>query len=607
MGAACYGAYVRIGLAWTAAVLLAACASTPKPAPLTEAQVAKPAPTPALPAAEELPVLLVAGNPERDVFAVLERLEPGNPAIGFVRIGWRTLLGAQLGDGLAMALDARAPLVIGIGSGPAEQAPLVGVAALLPDHRAAVERGYELHDIGRGLAMMRPRLGMPESNPIGSRMQCALLARGGRDLIACSREPDWLPRYAEFVADQLLTTRRDAALRLEMRGKLLQSPEQALSADLSTQAARAGYLTTLELLAAMRDFEAELALEPGGFELTMDFSLRPVSDSLAALLVAPSPGPALPPAFEQLPADATMAFTSRGVHPDQMGEVADRFWTMMLASLSENSPDARWAELVSVARKVLMRGGPLVGAYGHDTAGALATLTEERARKRPSEARIRAALADYWVLGAEGDWARVQEAVGSLLDLEMRTQAERQAAGAAAGPKLTREKLRRRDQLPRDAILLKFARPAVGSSLAQARYLGLAAADGWVWLAVSSERALAIERLRGLLVGERKATQEKLVLLRPPGVREAVAFAFVTPAAVISMDLPRDGSAASIDHAQAQLQELADEPGAAAAPVTISYGHGEGDKGYRRARLRAFVPDAMVLSMPGAEVPLPGP
>ncbi|MGD8860764.1 MAG: hypothetical protein PVI30_12205 [Myxococcales bacterium] len=581
--------------------LLAACASAPKPAPepAPKAAAEPPAPEPpTLPPTEPLPILLSAGNPERDAFAILERIESGNPAVGMMRAGWRALLAARVGNALAMGVDAHGPVMIGVGETADEQLPVVGAARLLPNARKAIEREFTLDPMGP-LSVLLPD---PHAHgPVGRDVHCALITVAESELIACAEREDWLLRHGPWVAEQAATATDDAALRLEARGKLLQDPDKALMPQLDSEAARAGYLSTLELFASMRDFVAELRVAEGGYELSAEFELRPVEDSLAKLLVARPPGPELlPPAFEQLPPDATMALTSRGVHPDDMKAVADRFWSMALAAMGESRPDPRWAELVGHARRTFMRGGPFVVAYGHDTEAALSAVRRERSRKKPKRARIDAALSDYWIAGMRESYGAVVESLGGLLELERREEPK-----AGPQPSLEKIRLRKREGLPVGSLALRFERPGKNGTPGSQRFFVFASRtqpDGeWVWMATSRDRDLAVARLRGVLKGERRAPEERLLLLRPPGARDAVAFGFVTPAAMISLGLPREDTPDALDEAHMALEELAARSDEGQSAASFSYSHRPAEDGYRKARAVLYVPDAVLQAVPAPE------
>lgn len=427
-----------------------------EPPSLGEAPVEKP---------RDLAMWIHMPAPGRDL-PVVGLLIPMDPAVQAVLQQPELVLRLRLGPELGQLVDLARPVEIAIASKQGGEVDMDRVVfgftlAEGVDPGRALEESFTLHrNRGGGIALERKSEGAEESP--GSKLTCTLWPATTpelRDRLVCATDAEMLPSYGPYVARGTAAAATGANLRIEldraMFGALLPDPK-ALSGpdaeDPGKRGERLGAQWAHDFVSDWDTMALEMSLERGRVELAAEQTFRS-SRSMAAVMACADPRAAVaaPPALFRMPADTDMAFFFQGAPKETMkirGPAAFREFAQVFPV--HEVPLSAHDEIAGAFSSVLLTGGPLVMAHGHDRQGARAALDRYLATKPPRAGAKPAAdpgiqsarrALQGWTLAYANEpteaWQRGLREILRIMNKDYETEARKAlsaGAGAAGAP-----------------------------------------------------------------------------------------------------------------------------------------------------------------------------
>jgi hypothetical protein len=259
-----------------------------------------------------------------------------------------------------------------------------------------------------GVCELRPAFGDP-----GHRMVCATSAG------ALEAAGPYLARTAPRI-----TATADLHLDVNMVGADA-IPFQASSPPTSAAEAagqRFGRDIVVEMVRDIARLVADVTLTPDGAKVACAASFPGVSSSLArvGLTLTRDPGQ-LPDSFWRLPADADVAFYSRGVSREDYGALRGDLLAMVAQAFKSELAPSMAERTRALADRILLTGGPVLYAHGFDAEAARDAVNAAVPMSEPDRRAEADALAGWTLVAVDepsGPWADAAREVAALVKLE---------------------------------------------------------------------------------------------------------------------------------------------------------------------------------------------
>jgi len=542
---------------------------------------------------------------------------------------------SKLGPALSRAIDLSKPVDLttsGLDDGPMRVALAAGIADL-DTFVSHVSADFEVAHESQG----RFRL-VPKAKPSPGALACELWHAGppvGARLI-CATQAELIEQQGAFLMAAARTNVDRSNVHAELPGKAVQDLLRKSSAQQASKhraaedsAYAAGQAMGEQWISDWaRDssgFSWDLTLRRDSLELSqeMGFSRSDswFSTALAGRVAATK---AVPDAFWRLPNDSDAALYFEGAEPEPMRRQAASLIHALRVAMDSNdefeSPPDKLDQFEHTLARLILRGGAFELAYGRDLNQAARALDEaaERAADRgprsgsldPALKKAQAQLGAWCLLGIEDDSRAYLQALRDALCFATdKTQAPRKKGAKPSSPSSSswtfgEVPLAASAGLPAEALhfvgrsepnakyLASKAKPAAPAPSA---YHLIAAPDSaqHLWLAIASDEALALAKLRALLSPEPAKTLGASDELRQLAKQPVAGLGFATLAGLNAFDL----SAESKDQVRTSrnvLRQLWGLPkhGSTRMPLWIT--RTQGSAGQRRIAYNVrFTPDAI--------------
>lgn len=451
------------------------------------------------------------------------------------------VLNNKLGPTLSRTVDLSKPVDLttsGLGDGPVRivlAAGIVDPAGFLSRVSADFQLVHAAQGRFRLVPKVKPRPGALScelwhaAEPVGARLVCAthteLIEQQGEFLMAAARtRVDRSNFHAELPGQ--------AAQDLLRKSAAQQASKRRAAEDPSTAAGRAmGEQWIADWVRDSSGFSWDLTLRRDSVEISQEMSFSR-SDSLFSTALAGRAGAVkpVPDAFWQMPNDSDIALYWEGAEPEPMRKQAASMVHAVRLAMEANgefeSPPDKLEQFEATVASLCFRGGALEFAYGRDLNQAARALNEaaKQALDRgpragsaePALKKAQAQLGAWGLLGIEDDARAYLQALRDAL----RFAAEKAQPSPKKGAKPSTPSPSKLEfvevPLPSSSGLPAEALHVVVRSQPNPKYLAaktrpappvpsayhvIAAPDSsqHLWLAIASDEALALAKLRAVL------------------------------------------------------------------------------------------------------------
>lgn len=409
--------------------------------------------------------------------------------------------------------------------------------------------------------------------PVGARLICgtraALIERQGEFLMAAARDSANRSNFhAEIpgkAAQDLL--RKSAAQRDRKR------TEGAHPEDAGERAGRAmGERWMSDWVLESSGFSWDLTLRRDSVDISQEMGFTH-ADSLFSTMLAGRTGvpKPVPDAFWQLPNDSDAALYWEGAEPELMRRqgvsLIHEMRAAMEADAELDSPPAKLDEMERTLGRLVLRGGAFEFAYGRDLNQAARALNEaaERASDRgpasgsadPALKKAQAQLGGWGLIGIEDESRGYLQALRDALRFATDKSKNPRKKGAKSSPpspsnlEFVELPVPASAGLPSDTIhfavrnepnakyVASKAKPPAPAPSAQ-HVIVVADAAQHLWLAIASDEALALARMRAVLRPEPATTLGASDDLRQLAKQPIAGLGFATLAGLNGLTLSAD-------------------------------------------------------------------
>ncbi|HEX2672569.1 MAG TPA: hypothetical protein VHM25_16920 [Polyangiaceae bacterium] len=459
--------------------------------------------------------------------------------------------------------------------------------------------------------------------PVGARLICAtqseLIDQQGEFLMAAARtRVDHSNVHAELPGQ--------AARELLRKSSAQQASKHRASDDSAYAAGQAmGEQWISDWVRDSSGFSWDLTLRRDSLELSQEMGFSR-SDSWFSTALAGRTGPTqtVPDAFWRLPNDSDAALYFEGAEPEPMRRQAASLIHTLRVAMDANdefeSPPDRLDQFEHTFARLILRGGAFELAYGRDlnqAARALAEAAEHAADRGPRAGSLdpalkkaQARLGAWGLLGIEDDSRAYLQALRDALRFATdKTQQPRKKNTKPSSPSpsnwtFAELPLAAPAGLPADALhfvarsepdakyLASKAKPAAPAPSVY-HLIAVPDAPQHLWLAIASDEALAIAKLRALLSPEPSKTLAASDELRQLAKQPLAGLGFASLAGLNGFDLSAE-SKDKVRSSRAILKQLWGLPkhGSTRMPLWITRAQGSASQRRIAYNVR-FTPDAI--------------
>lgn len=589
----------------------------------------------------DLSLSLRLAAPARDL-PIVSLLVPMNADVKTMLGKPGTSLGIILGPALARIVDLTRPVdIVGASAAKGEKEGQRGAAgfdlAAGVSPGAALKGSFALRHSSSGSLALDPRGDRTVVGMVGSKIACELWpapARDQRGRLVCATDSDMLPAYGPYLARGMAASSTAAGMRLELTNallhKLLPAAESASSSGKDAAEQANDELAKKIMLDFVNDLETtavEVTFKPGPVELAYEQTFQS-SRSTATVVTCANPASptAAPPALFRMPADADMALYLQGAPKEVMKTRGPAAIRHLLESTPETElPRSAHDEVVAAFSAVLLTGGPLVVARGHDRQGAWAALDQYAATKRPpgntkltTDVGLQKARRSLqgWTLVHVNEpteaWGKGMREMLRVGNKDYPAEAPKPSSAGSGGPKtpappnkpsrsvtkIREQRVSPSDKLPAGSlhfVVTVRANPKYVQEKSTDKdlqiphevHVWLTPEGGATWIALGEDSELAREKLRQVLAGSATAPAPAPLGLEALRGAQGAGIGAVTLAGLVSLFLP-DESRTEMDEAQKRLAILDALPakGTSAIPVVWTSEPRAGQDGSPACRVR---------------------
>jgi len=546
------------------------------------------------------------------------------------------VLANKLGASLSRAVDLSRPMdmtVSGIDDGPVRLALVAGIANLNV-FLEQIRTDFRVVHQARGRWRIVPQQ-KPAPDTLGCELWHAPKPVGAR--LVCATSPELIEAQGEFFMAAARTSVDRANFHAELPGAAAQfalkkgaeeedRKQAGIKEDPGDSAARAmGRKFVTDFARDLSGISWDLTLQRDSVEISqvIGFSQAEslLSTSLSGRVGSPKP---VPEAYWHLPSDSDLSLYSEGAEPGPMRRlVASGIQTLMAAAAADNEfevPAAVMDQMGQIMGSLLLRGGAFELAYGQDLDRAERALSEaaEHAADRgprsgsadPALKKAQAQLGGWAVLGLEDDSHAYLQALREALRLAAdKTKYPRKKGAKATPPSPSKHSFRELPLSPAAGLPAAALHLVVRSepnpkyvaakgkepALPPSAYHVIAVPDAaqHVWLAISSDEAVALARMRAVLTPDPEKTLGKSAELKQLAKQPLAGIGFATFAGVSGLSLSAE-SKAKVLESRETLKNLWALPKRGATRIPIWITRAQSAKGERRIAVNLrLTPDAI--------------
>ena len=541
----------------------------------------------------------------------------------------------KLGQALSRAVDLSKPVDLttsGLDDGPMRVALAAGIIDL-DTFLGQVSDEFDVVHKSQGRWQLVPKA-KARPGAFGCELWHAARPVGAR--LICATRAELIEQQGEFLMAAARTRVDRSNVHAELPGKAAQdllrqsSAQQASKRDAAEDSAYAAGQAMGEQWISdwVRDssgFSWDLTLRRDSLELSQEMGFSR-SDSWFSTALAGRVGlaKAVPDAFWQLPNDSDAALYFEGAEPEPMRRQAASLIHELRVAMDTNdefeSPPEKLDQFEHTLTRLSLRGGAFELAYGRDLNRAARALDEAEGHAAdrgprsgsldPALKKAQAQLGAWGLLGIEDDSRAYLQALRDALRFATdKTQYPRKKSEKPPSPSPSswyfgEVPLAASAGLPADALhfvvrsepnpkyLASKAKPAAPAPSAY-HVIAVPDAAQHLWLAVASDEALALAKLRALLSPEPAKTLGASAELRQLAKQPLAGLGFVTLAALNGFGLTAE-SKDKVRSSRNVLKQLWGLPkrGSTRMPIWITRAQGSG--GQRRIAYDVrFTPDAI--------------